>query len=105
MHVVNCLYDGEDFTYCIGYGVYSNIYVEKCSVVTDVARENFLKDWHGDKDFNVQVVGCYGYADTTLSQGEQTQFVPQYHYISYDADKVVSVVTDSKTGAGPTLTW
>lgn len=105
VHVVNCLYDGEDFTYCIGYGVYSNIYVEKCAVVTDAAREHFLQDWHGDKDFNVKVVGCYGYPDTTLSQGEQGQFVPQYHYVSYDADKVVSIVTDKQTGAGPTLTW
>lgn len=105
VHVVNSLYNGEDFTYCIGYGVYSNIYVEKCAVITDVAREHFLQDYHGDKDFNVQVTGCYGYADTTIFQGEQGQFVPEYRYISYDAAKVLSVVTDRETGAGPTMDW
>lgn len=103
VHVVNCLYDGEDYHYCIGYGVYSNIYVEKCAATTAAARENFLKDWHGDKDYNVQVTGCYGYPDTTLCQGNQSQFVPQYNYVSYDAGKVVSVLTDRETGAGPTL--
>ena len=43
VHVVNCLYDGVDYHYCIGYGVYSNIYVEKCAATTAAARENFLK--------------------------------------------------------------
>ena len=40
---------------------------------------------------------------TIYSQGNQGQFVPQYNYVSYDASKVVSVLTDRETGAGPTL--
>ena len=30
--------DGNDYTYCIGYGVYCNIYVEKCAFTTASAR-------------------------------------------------------------------
>ncbi len=60
MHVANCLYDGEDYTYCIGYGVYSNIYVEKCAFLSEKAKENALKDYRSGKDFNIKVVDCLG---------------------------------------------
>lgn len=103
VHVVNCLYDGNDYTYCIGYGVYSNIYVEKCAFTTESARQNAIYDWHGTSDFNLSVKACLGLPDTVLSEGTQQQFVPQYEYISYDASKVQSVLTDPAAGAGPTL--
>ena len=103
VHVVNCLYNGNDFTYCVGYGVYSNIYVEKCAFTTESAQDNYLCDYHGDADFNVQVTGCLGVADTLLHLGDNPQFVPTYPYVSYDAAKVESVLTDARTGAGPTL--
>ena len=63
VHVVNCLYDGNDYNYCIGYGVYSNIYVEKCAFTSEKAKQNALKDWRGDKDFNIKVVDCLGIDD------------------------------------------
>ena len=46
-------YNGNDYNYCVGYGVYSNIYVEKCAFISEIARNNALKDYSGDKDFNV----------------------------------------------------
>ena len=67
VHVVNCLYDGNDYNYCIGYGVYSNIYVEKCAFTSEKAKQNALKDWRGDKDFNIKVVDCLGIDDVELS--------------------------------------
>lgn len=103
VHVVNCLYDGNDFTYCIGYGVYSNIYVEKCAFTTASAQQNALQDWHGTADFNITVTACQGVPDTVLSEGAQQQFVPQYEYVSYDASRVAAVLTHPTTGAGPTL--
>lgn len=103
VHVVNSLYNGNDFTYCIGYGVYSNIYAEKCAFTTKNAQDNYLYDWHGDADFNVKVTGCLGVDDVELKQGNQGQFIPTYPYTSYDATLVESVLTDAKTGAGPTL--
>ena len=103
VHVVNCLYDGNDYTYCIGYGVYSNIYVEKCAFTTESAQKNAVYDWHGTADFNLKVTACLGLADMELSDGEEQQFIPQYDYTSYEASRVESVVTNSATGAGPTL--
>lgn len=103
VHVVNSLYDGNDFTYCIGYGVYSNIYVEKCAFTTKSAQDNYLCDWHGDADFNVTVKDCLGVKDVELKQGSRPQFIPTYPYVSYDATLVEAVLTDTKTGAGPTL--
>ena len=103
VHVVNSLYDGNDYNYCIGYGVYSNIYVENCAFTTQAARENALKDWHGDKDFNVKTVGSFGIEDVVLSEGNREQFVPTYSYIVFSADEVASVLRNADTGAGPTL--
>ena len=103
VHVVNSLYDGNDYTYCIGYGVYCNIYVEKCAFTTASAREHALQDWHGTADFNLTVKDCQGVPDTVLSEGAQQQFVPQYEYVSYDAAQVADELTNPVTGAGPTL--
>ena len=103
VHIVNSLYDGDDYNYCIGYGVYSNIYVENCAFTTNAARENALKDWRGDKDFNIKVVGCLGVDDIELSEGSRGQFIPTYSYNAFNADIVSSVLKDADTGAGPTL--
>jgi len=104
VHVVNSLYDGNDFRYCVGYGVYSNIYVENCAFTTPVARENALKDYSGDKDFNVKVVGCSGIEDVELSKGNRGQFIPTYKYTVFDSSMVASVLMNAENGAGPTLT-
>ena len=101
--MVNCLYDGNDFKYCVGYGVYSNIYVEKCAFVSEKAKKKALKDYRGDKDFNIKVVDCLGIDDVELSQGEWGQFVPNYDYKAFNADMVESVLKNSENGAGATL--
>jgi len=103
VHVVNCLYDGNDYNYCIGYGVYSNIYVEKCAFTSEKAKQNALKDWHGDKDFNIKIVDCLGIEDVELSQGDRGQFVPSYNYDAFDSNQVESVLKAPRNGAGATM--
>ena len=103
VHVTNCLYDGNDFSYCVGYGVYSNIFVEKCAFVSEAAKSNVIKDWHGDKDFNIKLVDCLGVDDIELSQGNREQFVPSYDYRTFDSDLVESVLKNSENGAGASL--
>ena len=103
VHVVNCLYDGNNLNYCIGYGAYSNIFVEKCAFVSDAAKENAIKDRNNDLDFNIKLVDCLGADDIELSQGNREQFVPNYNYKAFNADMVESVLKDSKNGAGATL--
>ena len=103
VHVVNCLYDGNDYNYCIGYGVYSNINVEKCAFTSEKAKQNALKDWHGDKDFNIKIVDCLGIEDVELSQGDRGQFVPSYNYDAFDSNQVESVLKDPSNGAGATM--
>ena len=103
VHVVNCLYDGNDFKYCVGYGVYSNIYVEKCAFVSEKAKKKALKDYRGDKDVNIKVVDCLGIDDVELSQGERGQFVPSYNYKAFDSSMVESVLKDPRNGAGATI--
>ena len=103
VHVVNCLYDGNDFKYCVGYGVYSNIFVEKCAFMSEKAKQNALKDWRGDKDFNIKVVDCLGVENTELSQGNRQQFMPTYNYKVFNADLVDSVLRKGEYGAGATL--
>lgn len=103
VHVVNCLYDGNDFKYCIGYGVYSNIFVEKCAFISEKAKQNALKDYRNSKDFNIKVVDCLGLDDVELSQGSNRQFVPAYDYKTFDAVKVDSILRRGDYGAGATL--
>lgn len=103
VHVANCLYDGEDYTYCIGYGVYSNIYVEKCAFLSEKAKENALKDYRSGKDFNIKVVDCLGVENKELSQGDRQQFVPTYYYNTFKAELVDNVVRKGRYGAGATL--
>ena len=103
VHVVNCLYDGNDYKYCVGYGVYSNIYVENCAFTSNTARENALIDYRGDKDFNIKVVGCLGVDDIELSQGDRGQFIPTYGYSAFNSNIVASVLRNGDSGAGPTL--
>lgn len=103
VHVVNCLYDGNDFKYCIGYGVYSNIFVEKCAFISEKAKQNALKDYRNSKDFNIKVVDCLGLDDVELSQGSNRQFVPAYDYKTFDAEKVDSILRRGDYGAGATL--
>ena len=91
------------FSYCVGYGVYSNIFVEKCAFVSEAAKSNVIKDWHGDKDFNIKLVDCLGVDDIELSQGNRVQFVPSYDYRTFDSDLVESVLKNSENGAGASL--
>ena len=103
VHLVNCLYDGNDYNYCIGYGVFSIIYVENCAFTSDAAQTNVLKDLHNDKDFNVKVVGCLGTDDIELSEGSREQLVPTYDYDAFNSNIVSYVLKDVNSGAGPTL--
>lgn len=103
VHIVNCLYDGNNYNYCIGYGVYSNIFVEKCAFVTDQAKENAIKDWSKEKDYNLKIVNCLGVDDVELARGERGQFVPTYEYHTFDANLVPSVLRNKENGAGATL--
>ena len=103
VHVANCLYDGDDYTYCIGYGVYSNIYVEKCAFMSEKAKKEALKDYRGNADFNIKVVDCLGVDDIELSQGDRGQFVPTYDYRTFDSNMVDSILKKGDNGAGATL--
>ena len=103
VHVANCLYDGNDYNYCIGYGVYSNIYVEKCAFVSEAAKEKAIKDWHNGVDHNIKLTGCLGVDDIELSLGNRGQFVPTYDYKIFDASMGESKLKDSDNGAGATL--
>ena len=96
-------YTWSTANYCIGYGVYSNIYVEKCAFTSEKAKQNALKDWHGDKDFNIKIVDCLGIEDVELSQGDRGQFVPSYNYDAFDSNQVESVLKDPRNGAGATM--
>ena len=71
--------------------------------MSEAAKSNVIKDWHGDKDFNIKLVDCLGVDDIELSQGNREQFVPNYNYKAFNADMVESVLKDSKNGAGATL--
>lgn len=103
VHLINCLYDGNDYEYCIGCGVYSNIYVENCAFTSNQAKQNALQDYTRDTDFNINIVGCSGIDDITLSRGNREQFIPTYNYSAFNSDLVTSVLTDENSGAGPTL--
>jgi len=103
VHVVNCLYDGNDFKYCVGYGVYANIYVEKSAFLTEKAQKKAMKDYSKEKDFNVKFVDCLGVKDTVLYRGNRKQFVPTYNYKTFEANMVDSIVKKGEYGAGPTL--
>ena len=101
--MTNCLYDGNDFSYCVGHGGCSNIIVERCAFVSEAAKSNVIKDWHGDKDFNIKLVDCLGVDDIELSHGDRQQFVPTYDYKTFDSSLVESVLKNGDNGAGATL--
>ena len=71
--------------------------------MSEKAKKKALKDYRGDKDFNIKVVDCLGVDDVELSQGEWGQFVPNYDYKAFNADMVESVLKNSENGAGATL--
>ena len=105
VHVANCLYSGNDFAYCIGYGYLSNIYAENCAFTSTKAKNNYIKAYNNSGDFNITVTGCQGVSDTEKHKGNNTQFLPSDHYQFdiYDAAYVESAVSDPDYGAGATL--
>lgn len=107
VHVANCLYGGDDFSYCIGYGVYANIYADHNDFHSSAAQKKYAKGYANGKPYNLMLVGNLGVKDINLKSGSETQFEPYKEYAQpftpYDADKVYDAVTDANTGAGPTL--
>ncbi|MBP5776512.1 MAG: hypothetical protein J6W56_03070, partial [Prevotella sp.] len=79
------------------------IYVEKCAFTSEKAKQNALKDWRGDEDFNIKVVDCLGIDDVELSQGDREQFVPTYDYRTFDSNMVDDILRKGDYGAGATL--
>ena len=103
VHLVNCLYSGNDFKYCVGYGAYCNIFVEKCAFTSEKAQKKAKKDYSKENDFNLKFTGCLGADDVELARGERGQFVPAYEYQAMDASLVPTVVGNEENGAGATL--
>ena len=71
--------------------------------MSEAAKSHVIKDWHGDKDFNIKLVDCLGVDDIELSQGNREQFVPSYDYRTFDSDLVESVLKNIENGAGASL--
>lgn len=105
VHVANSLYTSNDFNYCIGYGAFSNIYVEACNFYSQKAQKNYVKGYNNNYSYNLTVTGCLGGADTKKRLGNQNFFTPSEHYMMdiYDVNEVFQAVSDAETGAGATL--
>lgn len=108
VHVLNCLYSSSVTNYCVGGGYKSNVYIEGCAFTSSKAKNTPWKNYatSGSKtDYNYTISNCQGTGDKQNRSGSNDYFVPADHYTysSYDASIVESVVTDSETGAGPTI--
>lgn len=103
VHIANSLYSGNDFSYCIGYGAYSNIYAENNAFTSSRAQKTSKKDYSKGKDHNITMTGNLGASDFEHHKGANVQFVPDYDYTPYDVNIVEAAVSDDETGAGATL--
>ena len=105
VHVVNSLYTSNDFNYCVGYGANSNIYVENCNFYSEKAKKNYIKSYNNGYSYNITVTGCMGGADVRKRSGTNDYFEPSGHYTleAYDVEQVFNALTDTDSGAGPTL--
>lgn len=107
VHVANSLYGGDDFSYCIGYGVYANIYADHNDFHSKAAQKTPYKSYNKKKPFCLKLVDNLGASDVTLKSGDLTQFEPYDEYdetfTPYNADEVYAVVTNADNGAGATL--
>ena len=103
VHLVNCLYSGTVFNYCIGYGAYANIYAENCAFTSSAAQQHYVKAYNNGYDYNITVTNCSGVSNFESHQGSRGQFVPSYEYGKYSESLVESVVSNETNGAGATL--
>lgn len=107
VHVADCLYGGNDFSYCIGYGVYANIYADHNDFHSKAAQKTPYKAYNKKKPYCLKLVDNLGVADKTMKSGDLTQFEPYDEYeesfTPYSADEVYNAVTNADNGAGATL--
>lgn len=104
VHILNCLYSTNvSSAICIGAGYRSNIYAENNVFSGTFTPWQNYATASGYTDYNIKLVGNSGAADTELSSGSITQFVPSYTYTAMATNAVEAAVTASN-GAGATLT-
>jgi pectate lyase len=98
IHVLNCYYKSIDDGAFAGY--MSNMRVEGCYFESDVKNPVGLISTGGQA--GVFVIDCN--KGQTMTDGYSTVFTPPYQFKKYANSEVKSMVTNSDTGAGPTLT-
>ena len=98
IHVLNSYYKN------VGDGAFagfmSNMRVEGCYFESDVKNPVGLISTNGQA--GVFVIDCN--RGQTMTDGYNTVFTPPYQYKKYPNSEVKNMVTNSKSGAGPTLT-
>lgn len=100
VHVVNCYYNSSVAKYYIGIGSRSKIFVENCHFNVPKKADAYRAITAYDNSFRLK--NCIGVDDYEEQDGVD-YFTPTYEAIAYSASEVKAAVTDSKTGAGPTL--
>ncbi|MBQ6681869.1 MAG: hypothetical protein IJM78_06530 [Prevotella sp.] len=101
VHLVNCYWGSDVTSYCIGIGYKAQIYVQNCVFNGKGSNYKFASS-SGENDYSIKISGCQGQSDYSGSKKESI-FSPSYSLTAYSASNVVAAVTDSSTGAGPTL--
>ncbi len=107
VHILNCLYNSTVSNYCVGAGNNSSIYVEKTAFV---GVQDPYKNYSSSSDpgyltfDDCMFTSCKTQNGNTKGTGKA--FTPSTYYSlsGIDVSKVQSVVSDSKCGAGATLT-
>lgn len=101
VHLVNCYWGSDVTSYCIGIGYKAQIYVQN-GVFNGKGSNYKFASSSGENDYSIKISGCKGQSDYSSSKKESI-FTPSYSLTPYSVDQVVSAVTNSSTGAGPTL--
>ena len=101
VHLVNCYWGSDVTSYCIGIGLKAQIYVQN-GVFNGKGSNYKFASSSGENDYSIKISGCKGQSDYSGSKKESI-FTPSYSLTPYSVDQVVSAVTNSSTGAGPTL--
>ena len=105
VHVLNCYYTNVNNHYCLGYGYMSNIYAENCYFSDGVTPAKNYAIKKGYLDYNLQVYGCRGMADTKQQVGNYDYWQPSdyYPYNLIPTEDVPGIVGNEDTGAGANL--
>lgn len=102
IHILNCLYTNEGYSYCIGTGIESNIYVENTFFCKG---KTVYKNPSKTTNYNITFTNCTGIDDVQDRMGTNEYFIPSQHYKYLPLDKSLlkDVVGNEQTGAGATL--